>query len=54
VAAAVLTQLAAGSLADECSEIDRRVKAMLSDGFPPNIARNLRVHIYQLGPRVKG
>jgi hypothetical protein len=54
VAAAVLTQLEAGSLAEGCSEIDQRVNAMLREGLPPHLARNLRVHIYQLGPRVKG
>lgn len=54
VAAAVLTQIAGGPVAEVCGGIDRRVAVMLRDSLPPNIARSLRVQIYQLGPRVKG
>ena len=54
VAGAVLTQLAAGPLAEVCDEVVQRVTDGLREGLPAHVAPRLQVRVYQLGPRVKG
>jgi len=54
VAGAVLTHLAAGPLTEVCEDVCQRVSTALRENLSPDVARRLQVHVYQLGPRLKG
>ena len=53
VAGALLTQLPDGPLPEVSRLIRQRVSETLYQGFRPNVARRLRVHVYELRPKLK-
>jgi hypothetical protein len=54
IAGAVLTQLDDALRPDASSLIRQRVSGTLRDGLSPDVARRLRVRVYQLRPGLKG